>query len=194
MVSLAWDGKMWVGVGNASTNNTLGYSTNGTTWTGLGTTSISVGTVIKWNGQMWVAGLYPGGTSGAHTLSYSTNGTIWIGLGKAIFSTDCNGLIWNGQMWVAGGQGTNTIAYSIGGTIWTGLGLNIFSNICRCIESNYNARPNTITFPERSTEGLVAGTASQSSDITLSSGQAIEIVTDSYYQEGTTKICINIQA
>ena len=72
--------KRWVATGDNP--NSLAYSSNGTTWTGLGKTIFStICYSIAWNGLRWVAG---GETTNA--LAYSTNGTTWTGLGLSIFS------------------------------------------------------------------------------------------------------------
>jgi hypothetical protein len=118
---LAWNGNMWVVVGEG-TSNTIAYSTNGTDWTGLENVIFSVsGLGIAWNGNMWVAtGI------GTNSLAYSYNGRDWTGLGTSVFSTGY-GIAWNGNMWVATGNGTNTLAYSYDGINWTGFGYSVFS-------------------------------------------------------------------
>jgi hypothetical protein len=186
---ISWNGSLWVAAGNG-TANTLAYSTNGTTWTGLGKTIFSTtGRGISWNGSMWVAG----GDGTTNTLAYSTNGTTWTGLGTTIFSTTGPGISWNGSMWVAAGgfENPNSLAYSTNGTTWTGLGTTIF-RLGYAIAFN-NAKPNTITFSSSANPGLVSGTVSQSSDFTISSGQTLEIVSDSYNQSGASIISLNIQ-
>ena len=133
-IQVATTTKLWVAGGQGT--NTLAYSNNGTTWTGLGTSIFSTsGRIIGWNGSMWVAG----GSGTAHTLAYSTNGTTWTGLGKTICNNGCYGIAWNGLMWVAVGEGTvYTIAYSTNGTTWTGVlnSTSIFSIVGRGIAWN----------------------------------------------------------
>jgi hypothetical protein len=115
---------IWVAGGKGSTNNTLAYSSDGITWTGLGSSIFSdSGSGIAWNGTRWVAG----GKGSTNTLAYSSDGLTWTGLGKSIFSSNGSGIAWNGTRFVAVGSSTNTIAYSSDGITWTGLGSSIFS-------------------------------------------------------------------
>ena len=120
--AIAWNGSMWVAVGQ--TTNTIMTSTNGTTWTGLGTSIFSTaGFGIAWNGSMWVAV-----GQGTNTIAYSYNGSTWTGATSSPISTAGYGVAWNGSMWVAVGQGTNSIAYSYDGIAWTGVtGTTLFS-------------------------------------------------------------------
>lgn len=68
------NGSMWIG--GSSTPNTLSYSSNGTTWTGLGATVFTTQcNAVDWSGTQWVAG-----GQGTNTLAYSTNGTSWTGI------------------------------------------------------------------------------------------------------------------
>jgi len=106
-----------------SVANTLAYSSNGITWTGLGNSVFSgVGQSVVWNGTMWVAS-----GAGTNTLGYSYNGTVWLGSGASVFTTSGYGMAWNGFLWVATGMGTNTLAYSYNGVNWTGLGATVFT-------------------------------------------------------------------
>jgi hypothetical protein len=191
---IEWNGKMWVAVGN-STGNRIAYSTDGFTWTGAGG-ALGPLSAVAWNGKLWVVGSYNDGFNRLVNL-YSTNGTTWSIVGQfSPLDYNLNKISWNGQLFIGVGStrsGGNISMFSKDGINWSGPsnGAGYSSGIGVAFN---NARPNTITFPANSTAGLVAGTASQSSDITLSSGQAIEIVTDSYIPENTTNIYINIQA
>jgi hypothetical protein len=141
---------------------------------------------------MWVAA----GSGSAHVLAYSTDGITWTGFGTTLFGAFGNGraIAWNGSMWVAGGDGaTNNIAYSTDGTTWTGLAKTIISTTGNAIAFN-NARRNTITFPPSANPGLVSGTTSQISDLILTTGQTLEIVSDSYNQSNVSIVSLNIQA
>ena len=122
--AVAWNGTMWVAVGNG-TGNTIAYSYDGITWTGLSTSIFSTsGNGIAWNGKMWIAA----GT-GTNRLGYSYDGINWTGATTTnILVTSGNGVAWNGNLWVAVGSGGNTIAYSSNGTSWNGATTtNIFS-------------------------------------------------------------------
>ena len=100
-----------------SGTNTLAWSNDGLTWTGLGTTIFSTqGNSTVWNGTMWIAT-----GSGTNTLAWSSDGIIWTSVtgSTGIFSTSGNGIAWNSSLFVATGSGTNTLAYSLDGLIWT---------------------------------------------------------------------------
>ena len=120
----------WVAVGNG--DNTIAYSSDGITWTGLGNSIFSdTGYGVAWNGTMWVAV----GIGEDNTIAYSYDGITWTGLGKDIFEISGRGVAWNGTMWVAVGNGDNdgednTIAYSYDGITWTSVteSTTIFSN------------------------------------------------------------------
>jgi len=190
---VAWNGgSMWVAVGvpfNTGTRNTMAYSTNGTTWTGLGLVYFEWGNTVAWNGSLWVVG----GTSFdfsspdlGNSLIYSTNGTTWTGLGKPILNEMLE-VHWSGSMWVGVGTGTgNTIAYSSNGTTWTGLGTTIFLNGTGVAFNK--SRPNTITFTAGNTIGTVTGT----NITTTSSNRTIEVVSDSYYQSGLISTSVTL--
>jgi hypothetical protein len=124
---VAWNGTMWVAVGDSFTasQHSIAYSYDGISWTGLGKSVFQTGNGVAWNGTMWVAV----GT-GTNTIAYSYDGIRWIGLGYIIFAAG-NGVAWNGTMWVAVGTGygiSNTIAYSYNGISWIGLGTTMFPN------------------------------------------------------------------
>jgi hypothetical protein len=119
--SVAWNGSLWVAVGEGT--NSIAYSKDGISWTGLGTSIFTVGNAVAWNGTRWVAT-----GSNINTLAYSTDGSNWTGVGTTTFTQAGNAVAWNGFYWVAVGQGTNTIAYSANGSTWTGLGTSVFQN------------------------------------------------------------------
>jgi len=109
--------------------NTLAYSQDGLTWTGLGNSIFTTsGDRARWNGRMWVAG----GKGTTNTMAYSYDGKNWIGLGNTVFNTSCEALYWTGSLWLAGGSSadSNTMAYSYNGINWTGLGRTIFTGAC----------------------------------------------------------------
>ena len=112
--------------------NTIAYSYDGITWTGLGKTIFSsIGRGVAWNGTLWVAVGY-----GTNSIATSPDGITWTGLGKSPFSFGGYGVAWNGTLWVAVGGGTNTIATSPDGITWTGLGNSIFSSYGRGVAWN----------------------------------------------------------
>ena len=111
-----------VAVGSGT--NRIAYSTDGITWTGLGTSIFSNGYGVAYSAALsrWVAV----GT-GTNTIAYSSDGINWTGIGTSIFSSYGYGVAYGGGKWVAVGLGTNSIAYSSDGISWTGLGTSIFS-------------------------------------------------------------------
>ena len=120
-VNVTSEKKTWVAVGR--TGNSIAYSFDGISWTGIGTSIFSTyGLGVAWNGTRFVAT-----GAGTNSIAYSTDGISWTGIGTAIFSTQGNGVAWNGTRFVATGSGTNTIAYSTDGISWTGIGTAIFS-------------------------------------------------------------------
>ena len=105
------------GSNSGARGNTIAYSPDGITWTGLGNTVFSTqGRRAFWSGKIWIAG-----GQGGNTLAYSYDGFQWVGLGSSTFTTVCNSVCYNGSIWVAVGQGSNTIAYSTNGFTWTGV-------------------------------------------------------------------------
>jgi hypothetical protein len=81
MNCVEWNGSIWVGVGSGS--NTLGWSNDGITWTGIGTSIFSTsGNTVAWTGARWIAG-----GSGTNSLAYSTDGKAWTGIGTTVFSS-----------------------------------------------------------------------------------------------------------
>jgi len=113
----------WVAVGEAS-NNTLAYSLDGKSWTGLGTGTFGYeGNGVAWNGHMWVATGW-----GTNSLAWSTDGKSWTGLGTGIFSGGGSGAAWNGHLWVVTGCGANSLAWSTDGKNWAPVtGTTVFS-------------------------------------------------------------------
>ena len=81
----------YVAVGRG-TNNTLAYSSDGITWTGLGSIIFSFsGYGVAWIGSRWVAL-----GEGTNTIAYSSDGITWTGIGQSIFSITGLGVAWNG--------------------------------------------------------------------------------------------------
>lgn len=119
---VATNGSMWVAGGRGT--NTLAYSNDAVSWTGIGTSIFSTnGSGVAWGNAQWVAV-----GQGTNTIAYSTDGIAWTGIGTSIFNSAGNAVAWNGSLWVAVGMTTNTIAYSNNGTIWTGLGNTVISS------------------------------------------------------------------
>jgi hypothetical protein len=127
---VAWNGLLWVAVGDGSGVGNHSIATwNGTgSWIGVtGTSIFTTGRGVAWNGSMWVAV-----GAGTNSIAYSFNGTNWIGVtGITIFGSSGIGVAWTGSMWVAVGYGagTNSIATSPDGITWTGVTSSTIFNI-----------------------------------------------------------------
>jgi hypothetical protein len=114
-----------------SGNNTLAYSMDGITWTGLGKAIFdNFGDVVLYNGSMWVAG-----GKGVHTIAYSYDGMNWTGLGNQLFNDTCLTLYYN-KLWCAGGLSSNSMAYSYDGFNWTNMAQGLITTGCYAIASN----------------------------------------------------------
>jgi hypothetical protein len=109
------DIKKFVAVG--SSTNTLSTSTDGLSWTGLGTSIFSTqGNAVASNNKIWIAV-----GSGTNTVAKSSdNGVSWSGYGTTLFSTAGNAVIYGNNLWVITGTGTNTLMTSADdGETWT---------------------------------------------------------------------------
>ena len=107
-----------------SGGNSIAYSNNSTSYTGIGTAIFNDSCKgIIYGPKYWVAA----GSGTVHTLAYSIDGIKWTGIGTSIFSGSGNGINYGNGLWIAVGSGNNnTIAYSYDGIVWNGLGTNIF--------------------------------------------------------------------
>ena len=167
--SICWSSSLNLFVAGGSGTNGLAYSSNGVTWTGLGTTILSQGIDVKWNGSMFVAtGKNSAGTAGG--MGYSYNGTTWASGTGSNFTTLGLQLSWNGTYWTAIGTdiGGNTMLYSTDGIAWsivtgTNINGNTFTSIGSRIGGNIAvgfqniSMSNTLTFL-RSTNTISSGT------------------------------------
>jgi hypothetical protein len=118
---------MWIAVGNGS--NTIAYSYDGLSWTGILNEIFTIGLGVSWNGKIWVAV----GQGISNSIAYSYNGIDWSGVNNSksnIFDNYGGSVEWNGSMWIAVGTNNNTIAYSYNGLDWSGVNnsKSIFSN------------------------------------------------------------------
>lgn len=114
---------MWIAVGVGG--NAMARSTNGVSWTAMGTGTFTRGWDVVWCDGInrWVAV-----GEGTNTIAYSNNGINWFGVtGNTIFNIG-KGVSWNGSRLVAVGSGLSRIAYSDDGINWIGLGHNIVDN------------------------------------------------------------------
>ena len=115
--AIAWNGSMWVAVGEGT--NTIAYSYDGINWTGATTTHFTNrGRDVAWNGNIWVA--VGDNVTAIKTITWSTDGDTWIAATSGGFATEGWGITWTGQNWVSVGNdgGSNPIQYSSDGKNW----------------------------------------------------------------------------
>ena len=181
---VAWNGIMWVAVGDG--NNEVGYSFNGTSWTGRGSPFSGTGYGVAWNGKLWVAV----GT-GTNSIIYSYNGLDWTPANSPMFtggSYYAKGISWSGSMWFAVGLSSDTnsnIAYSIDGINWTSAtGVTNVADTLYSIAFN-SVRPNIIAFNNSETGSITPSNF----NISLSSGDQLDVICDSYYNAGGFTNC-----
>jgi N-acetylneuraminic acid mutarotase len=136
--ALAYDGRMWLfgGINSSGSTNTTYYSTDGSTWTYVGTLpeARSGHQAVIFNGKMWIlGGAIPGITN---TTYYSTDGSTWTAGGELPISVRNQGaIVHDGKMWIIGGDtgasrttatyySTDGSTWTVGGTLGTALGGN----------------------------------------------------------------------
>ena len=121
---IAWNGNMWVAVGDESA--TLQYSYDGVNWNQANLMGL-LGTAVAWNGTLWVACF---ASSGGPTMCASFDGIEWFPtIGSEFFPSAAFCVAWNGTMFVAGGEASMapyelTIIYSYDGIHWTPANVN----------------------------------------------------------------------
>ncbi len=164
---VAWNGSVWVAVGNGRSNNIAFSDDGGFTWSGVtGKSIFSVeGRSVKWNGKYFVAV----GRGVKYTTAYSYNGITWTGTtlasGAPVFSYDISNsfqstapsdisggaisVMWDGSKWIVTGTSTAasstttyTMATSIDGITWSPLigpspGTNPITNTTSSLFSTY---------------------------------------------------------
>ena len=127
--AVAYGGGLWLAGGEGT--NSLAWSYDGITWTGIASGVGNFGTrcrgvaygEISGVGGRWVAvGV------GTNSIIYSNDGTNWVipanGItATGVFTTGGYGVCWDGTKFWAVGQGTNTLASSPDGITWTGYGV-----------------------------------------------------------------------
>ena len=174
---VAYNGRQFVAVGSGT--NSIAYSTDGLTWTGIGATIFtSAGNGISWNNERWVAVGF-----GGPPIAYSSNGISWttVSTSTSIFSSSGSDVCWDGRRWIAVGEGTaNDIATSYDGITWYGVATStsLFTTGVG-LSTSYNASSNQL---------VISNTNGQ----TLSN--RLEIVADSYYNQGPTEMTVSITA
>ena len=148
---VAWNGKMWVAVGNVynitsnrfgDARSTIQWSLDGSNWsnvnTGGGFAGSAGGLGIAWNGRMWIATGHAQPTELQSTIQYSYDGSNFQAIrtaanfldGLSTFSTVTLRPEWNGRMWMAGRPGprlgsippaASNACYSYNGLDWSNL-------------------------------------------------------------------------
>ena len=115
-------GAIYVAVGQGS--NSVAYSYDGISWTGLGTTIFnSIGYGVEYGNDLWVAV-----GQGTNSVAYSSDGISWTGLGTTIFTYGyC--VSYGNNLWVAGGYGVKCLAWSNNGKSWSVLNNSIMISV-----------------------------------------------------------------
>jgi len=151
----------WVVVGSAGPNN-IGYSNDGSSWTGINVNGGGIARSIVWNGSLFVVGF----ASGSNSIMYSSDGISWTGASSATsITTEVYQITWNGSIFIGhtnGGKiiqssdGINwTLKSSTGSQTsyfyaWNGTSANtVVSNqtVLYNIGNNYNNSTGTFTAP-----------------------------------------------
>jgi hypothetical protein len=122
--NVAFNGFMWVAVGNGATSNTIQYSYNGINWSNANGGFASYGSDVRWGGRYWVAvGI---ATTTNEKFKYSFDGINWS---NSVIGVTVNGnplsLSHNGKIWIAhitdgGGASANAMG-SYDGSNWFAL-------------------------------------------------------------------------
>ena len=155
---------LWV-LGCEAGSNSMAWSIDGLTWTGLGTSVFSSWCYdIQYNGTIWVAV----GSGTTNVVATSFDGKTWTGRGKIM--DRIREVCWTGTYWVASGEpgaSQPSLAYSTDGITWTSV-----SNSTTLLEKggaigsrSFNLLKQTLTFNDiTKTVGDAAFTPSVSTD------------------------------
>lgn len=156
----------WVATGSGA--NTLAYSFDGRTWTGLGSGILTTANSVAYSQflNLWVA-------TGSSTV-VSTNGIAWTTVSVPGLTT---GYVvrWSvqQQLFVLGGAGGNLLWYSSDGSTWTGVGSAITSlGITTVLGAAYSTSENRwVVCGNSSASNNVASSASTPSTTWTGLGQ-----------------------
>ena len=107
-------------------NSIIVSSSDGLTWPTpapelptIGSSGLTAGHGIAWNGKLWVAvGTGTIVTANTKSIAYSADGVNWTLVATNPFTTSGYGVAWNGSLWIAVGAGTNAVATSSDGITW----------------------------------------------------------------------------
>jgi fibronectin type 3 domain-containing protein len=108
LIRVAWNGSLWVAVGNGGL---LLTSPDGAVWTPRVSPTEKNLAGVAWSGSLWVA------VGQARTILTSGNGADWTPV-DAGAGGDLTSVIWTGTRFVAVGQG-GTVMMSDNGSAWT---------------------------------------------------------------------------
>ena len=121
---------IWIAVGEGKLNS-IAYSNDGISWTGLGKTIIDEGRDVDANDKMVIIVGKKYLTGNYSAIIYSYNGILWYNVNQNIFR-ECNSIVWTGTLWIATGLSSVTrIATSKNGKDWLIINdtINIFSDV-----------------------------------------------------------------
>jgi hypothetical protein len=164
---VAWNGYMWVAVGQSGNASNIAYSMDGSNWSNASSGFFQVsGQGVAWNTRYWVA-VGDQTTDAKTALKYSYDGLNWSNSIFGGFGDPAgtgNSVTWNGNLWVAagisGGFTQSNIQYSTDGSNWfrsatntfTGAGTNggagIATNGNRFVAVGESADGNTILYSD----------------------------------------------
>ena len=130
--ALAWNGALWVAVGNGinpdtgtTGGNTVLNSIDGKAWAGPQGSVFGggVGGDVAWNGSLWVA--VGDGRFGASDIITSIDGKTWTNTSvNASNNIALTSIIWTGSLWIATGgnnlSSPDRVYTSPDGIAWTG--------------------------------------------------------------------------
>jgi hypothetical protein len=139
---------------------------------------------VAWNGSLWVAG----GSGNSINFAWSEDGITWTASTSIPFGTGgtVHSVAWNGSLWVAGGNGNSiNFAWSTNGKSWSTSASVQFGTVYGVAFNS--SRPNTITF-----NNSASGVITIPSNITLNSGDQLDVICNSYYNLGFTNCSISI--
>ena len=181
--SISWNGLLWVAVGTG--NNSIAYSDDGTTWTGVGTTTkifSDGGASVAWNGNRFVAV----GSGSSNKVAWSDDGTSWFGLGTNFFDSINYPTVvsWVGNQWIIVSATKNYYYTSQNGINWNPIDID-----------NYNQIPadtNLISGIFGIASNSLVGPVIVDSKIVINPGESLDAVSDSYYNTGYTNMSMNI--
>jgi hypothetical protein len=161
---LAYNGSnLWVAGSGAANSNTMGWSSNGTTWNaaisgGFCNGFCGQGTSIGWNGSIWVA-LGSSTVNQSNAIIYSGDGKNWSNTTFVPAGFSGKTVVWAGaplSIWVGGGSGLGNIASNA--LVWSTDGLTWNS-------ANNGFAPNAVNTIIWNGTQFIAGGASTSTGI-----------------------------